>query len=83
MNLTKIIEQGARTTRASGFTVDVDSAYSWVTIKNEDTHEGVFLQGDEAESFIADADNIYNKIGTLTYDIVCEYLAEPYLEIVE
>ena len=83
MDLIKIIEQGARTTRASGFTVDVDSAYSWITIKNEDTHEGVFLQGDEAESFIIDADNLYNKTGTLTYDVICEYLAEKYMEIVE
>ena len=83
MELTDIIEHGAEYTQNSGFTVEVNASYSWVTIKNEDTREDLFLQGDEADDFIKKADKLWETTGVINYDTICLYLAEPYLEIVE
>lgn len=77
---TKYIVAAAQRCMDSGVTVDCDSAYSTVAIDapGEDT---IFMQGDEADTFIAERDALTSKYRSLP-DYVAELaLAEPYTDL--
>jgi len=81
MRLSTIIKQTAK--RCDGYSVDVNSAYSTVSITDDnDPDNCVFMQGDDADRFIAECDALekQTRSKTLTrYDIeLC--IASPYIE---
>ena len=74
---TRVIWQIADSAHAAGITVDCDSGYSTVSIECPGT-DGAFLQGDDADAFIAECRKLWNRYPSLPMD-VCELaLAEPY-----
>jgi len=74
---TRIFWQAAQRMRDAGITVDTDSAYSTVSI-DAPGQESIFMQGDDADSFIEECRKLWNRYPSLPMD-VCELaLAEPY-----
>jgi len=74
---TWVIWQIADSAHAAGITVDCDSGYSTVSI-DAPGQESIFMQGDDADAFIAECRNLWNHYPSLPMD-VCELAtAEPY-----
>jgi hypothetical protein len=78
---TRFIRQAADRCRASGVTVDMDSSYSTVAI-DAAGYEGVFMQGDEADSFIAEVRSLCKRFPSLDEDTAALALAEPYTDCI-
>lgn len=76
---TKFIREAAARCRAGGVTVDIDSPYSTVAI-DAPGEDGVFFQGEEAESFIAEVRALCKRYPSLDEDTAALALAEPYAE---
>jgi hypothetical protein len=76
---TKFIREAAARCRAGGVTVDIDSPYSTVAIDATGT-DGVFMQGDEAETFIGEVRALCKRYPSLDEDTAALALAEPYAE---
>lgn len=77
---TKFIWSIADQMHASGITVDADSAMSTVAIDAPNS-DGVFLQGDDADSFCDSCKALWNQYPSLPMD-VCEYaIAEKYCDL--
>lgn len=72
MTLTEVIR--ATAARTAAVTVTVNKAQSWVSIGAD-----VFMQGDEADAFLDEAERIWNEAGDVGIDEVYACLAEPYL----
>lgn len=79
---TKHIHEAADYVRNSGFTVTVDSSFSWVSM-NGPGEEGPFLQDQEADDFIAEARALCNRYPSLDMDTAALALAKPYIESIE
>ena len=76
---TKYIHAAAKRFKDSGATIDWDSAFSTVSI-DCDGEEGVFMQGDEADSFIDEIKALTRRYPSLDeYTAACA-LAEPIVE---
>ena len=76
---TKYIHAAAKRFKDSGATIDWDSAFSTVSIEC-DGEEGVFMQGEEADSFIDELKAITRRYPSLDeYTAACA-LAEPIVE---
>lgn len=81
MELKNILEQQAEYVRLSGFTVKTDSAYCTVAMDNEKTGEGWFLQGEEAEAFIDEAEALWNNPESQVGMDICEQsIAKQYID---
>lgn len=68
---------------AGDISVEIDSAFGTVEIiDNTGEQESIFMQGDEAESFIAEYRALQNKpeLAEVNFDILARYLAAPYCE---
>jgi hypothetical protein len=76
---TKFIREAAARCRASGVTVDIDSPYSTVAI-DAPGEDGIFMQGDEAETFISEVRALCKRYPSLDEDTAALALAEPYAE---
>lgn len=76
---TKFIREAAARQRASGVTVDIDSPYSTVAI-DAPGEDGIFMQGDEAETFISEVRALCKRFPSLDEDTAALALAEPYAE---
>jgi hypothetical protein len=76
---TKFIREAAARQRASGVTVDIDSAFSTVAI-DAPGEIGVFMQGDEADNFIEEVRALCKRYPSLDEDTAALALAEPYAE---
>jgi hypothetical protein len=76
---TKFIREAAARQRASGVTVDINSPFSWVSIDATGT-DGVFMQGDEADTFIDEVRALCKRYPSLDEDTAALALAEPYAE---
>jgi hypothetical protein len=76
---TKFIREAAARCRADGVTVDIDSPYSTVAI-DAPGHDGVFMQGDEAETFIDEVRALCKRYPSLDEDTAALALAAPYAE---
>lgn len=76
---TKFIREAAARCRASGVTVDMDSPYSTVAI-DAPGHDGVFMQGDEADQFITEVRALCKRYRSLDEDTAALALAAPYAE---
>jgi len=60
--------------RMSDVSIDVDTSYQTVAIGSD-----VFMQGDEAQSFIDEADTLYNQAQYVSIDDCYAFLAESYV----
>lgn len=76
---TKFIREAAARCRADGVTVDIDSPYSTVAIDAPGA-DGLFMQGDEAETFIAEVHALCKRYPSLDEDTAALALAQPYAE---
>lgn len=78
--LNKILSDTAA--RLSAYAVDTDSAYSTVNIYEiADPDNCIFMQGDEADSFIADCELVERRIhGCIPMATIELALASPYIE---
>ena len=63
----------------SGIDVNINTSNCWVEI-DDGENEPIFLQGDEAEKFISEAEEIWDVAGTVTIEEVRLHLARPYAE---
>ena len=50
----------------NGYTADVNTTQGWVTLGDDEKKDWVFLQGDEAYTFIDKAKELYNKLGDIS-----------------
>lgn len=76
---TKFIREAADYCRAGGVTVDIDSPFSTVAI-DAPSEDGIFMQGDEAESFINEVRALCKRYPSLDEDTAALALAKPYAE---
>jgi len=60
-------------------TVDCDESYSTVSI-DAPGEDSIFMQGEEADDFIAQRDALCKRYPSLNFDIAELALAEPYAE---
>jgi hypothetical protein len=77
VSLTDIILAAAK--RMEDVTVDMDSLRSTVCI-SAPGQDDIFMQGYEADAFIAEVDKLYEQSGDVTYDEAALCHAEPYCE---
>jgi hypothetical protein len=75
-----ILEAAARCMRG-GITVDCDSAFSTVAI-DAPGQDGVFMQGDEANTFIEDVRKLCKRYPSLDEATAELALAEPYADCI-
>ena len=77
---TRFIWQAYDRMKAAGIDVDCDSGFSTVSISMPG-EDDIFLQGDEADSFIEECHKLWKRYPSLP-DYVCEMaLAEPYTDL--
>ncbi len=77
---TRVIWQIADSVHTAGITVDCDSGYSTVSI-DAPGQESIFMQGEDADAFIADCRKLWNRYPSLPMD-VCELAtAEAYTDL--
>lgn len=77
---TRFIRAAAARAEASGLTVECDSSLPTVAIDAPGC-DGVFMQGDEAENFIAEAEALCKRYPSLEPSVAELALAEPYADI--
>lgn len=75
MTLTEIVK--ATAARMKDANVDFDRSMSTVTIST-DGQEDIFMQGEGADQFLTELDDLYEKTGDCTEDECALALAEPY-----
>jgi len=86
MTLIEIYEQQAKYVRDSGYIVAVNSPFSWVSIKPSnpnnppDDKDEIFLQGDEADTFINGVEEMWEAVQHMDREAVELAYAYPYLE---
>lgn len=75
--MARLVEVGA-----SSFEVDVDYSFGTVCIKDllPDPQDDIFMQGEDAEQFIEEVNNLYEKAGNLGLDEAEMFVALPYVE---
>lgn len=64
-----------------GVFVDVNRSMCHVSIY-DGKNESIFLQGDDAEQFIAECDKYSNRCKCLDFSIIELAVAEPYVECI-
>lgn len=77
---TRIFWDAAKRMSDAGITVDTDSAYSTVSI-DAPGQESIFMQGDEADSFIEECRKLWNRYPSLPMDVAELATAEPYTDL--
>lgn len=75
MELSEIIRAAAA--RMKDVTVDIDKGMGTVCIIAED-QEDIFMQGDDADDFINEVEELYEKAGDVTEDECALCQAEDY-----
>ena len=77
---TRIFWQAAKRMKDAGITVETDSAYSTVSI-DAPGQESIFMQGDDADSFIEGCRKLWNRYPSLPMDVAELVIAEPYIDL--
>ena len=75
--LCKVIRQQAEYLR--DITIEVDEAFETVSI-TDDEGVDIFLQGEDAAEFIAEAEKLWNEAGGVTEDEAYASIAVPYVD---
>lgn len=82
MELSEILKRQARYVRYSGYKIEINSIFSWVgIIERESNKTLVFLEGEEANSFINKVNQLWKETGNLDKEVIAEALAKPYIEV--
>lgn len=81
MTLTEIIRQDAKWATDSGIDVKVDRGLGTVCITCPD-HDDIFMQGDDAEQFIAECRTRWETAGDVDMGLVELSVAKPYAETI-
>ena len=77
---TRIFWDAAQRMHDAGITVDTDSRYSTVSI-DAPGQESIFMQGDDADAFIAECRKLWIRYPSLPMDVAELALAEPYTDL--
>ena len=77
---TRIFWQAAKRMKDARITVETDSAYSTVSI-DAPGEESIFMQGDDADSFIGECRKLWNRYPSLPMDVAELAIAEPYTDL--
>ena len=77
---TRFIWQAYDRMKAAGIDVFTDACFSTVAISKAG-EDDIFMQGDEADSFIEECCNLWNRYPSLPMDVCEMALAEPYTEL--
>lgn len=77
---TKHILAAAKRTANSGVHVDLDRRFPHVTIRCDTEDDIIFMQGDEADAFIAEIDALCKRYPSLYEATAALALAQPYAE---
>ena len=77
---TRIFWDAAKRMQDAGITVDTDSGYSTVSI-DAPGQESIFMQGDEADAFIAECEELWTRYPSLPMDVAELAMAEPYTDL--
>ena len=78
---TRYIREAAQRCINGHIDVDIDRAFGTVAIDCQELGiEGVFMQGDEADTFIAEVDALCKRYPSLDTYTAALALAEPYAE---
>ncbi|GBO88739.1 hypothetical protein [Marinobacter salsuginis] len=64
----------------SNVTVSVDRSLPTVSIDPEDG-EGFFMQESEAQTFLDEADRVYEELQEVSFDEACMAVASPYVDL--
>ena len=78
---TRYICDAAQRCINSGIKVYCDGSYSTVSIDAPGA-DSIFMQGDEADNFIAERDALCKRYPSLAFDVAELALAEPYAECI-
>ncbi len=79
--LSEIVAFNASYVRKSGFSVSICRRLDTVSIDSyANPEEEIFLQGDDARQFIAEADALYAELPLMSFDTINCHLAKPYVE---
>jgi len=87
MDLQEIVKQQAKFVDNYQVLVDVNSSMSWVNIYEHKTNlvsgdePYIFLQGDEADNFIKQVDDLWMQYPDLDRETVIKSVAYPYLDL--
>jgi hypothetical protein len=77
----RYILDAAKRVYDSGIVIDWDSAFSTVSIDDtNDKDNSIFMQGEEADQFIAEIEALTKRFRTMDEYIAALALAEPYVE---
>ena len=76
---TKFIHAAAKRVRDAKIAVTYHRAQGWVTISCKG-QDDIFMQGDEADNFIAEIDAMTRRFPSLDDQTAADALAEPYTE---
>jgi hypothetical protein len=76
---TRFIREAAERCRNDGVTVDCDSIFSTVAI-DAPGHDGIFMQGEEADSFIEEVRALCKRYPSLDEHTAELAVAAPYAE---
>lgn len=79
MTLTEIIKADAKWATDSNIDVEVDRSLGTVCITCPD-HDDIFMQGDDAEQFIAECQTLWETAGDVDMGLVELAVAKPYAE---
>lgn len=71
----------ARAKRMNDVYVNVDHEYCTVEITTRG-QDSIFMQGDDAENFIAECEKISNRCKCLNFDVIELAVAEHYVECI-
>lgn len=77
---TRYILEAASRCMLGGVTVDIDRRYPTVSMDIPGSEDGCFMQGDEADQFIAEVDALCKRFRSLDEHTAALALAEPYAE---
>jgi len=81
MNLIDIVKADAAYMRH--VVINVDTLHGWISIEDDfNVQDEIFLQGDDAEQFIQDAEILWNDLEHVTMDEVYAHLAKPYVDCI-
>ena len=78
----EIFQHQLRYVKGSAVAVDVERGFSAVSIVDlNDPSNDVFLQGQEADEFIDEADELYERLGEVSLEDAYAVTAHPYLDL--
>ena len=81
MKLQYILHADAEYALNSGAEVEILSNYGTVTITDTTgQNDDIFMQGDDADAFISEVEQLWNETGDMDRDTIACALVKPYID---